>query len=101
MKSKNKSISVFIGYDPNEKIAYHTCVQSLIENSSVPLKITPLALPHFRKFYKRKKRKVDSTEFSISRFLVPYLSNFRECSIYLDCDIIVNSNLDSLINIGE
>ena len=101
MKSKNKSISVFIGYDPNEKIAYHTCVQSLIENSSVPLKITPLALPHFRKFYKRKKRKVDSTEFSISRFLVPYLSNFKECSIYLDCDIIVNSNLDSLINIVE
>ena len=97
MKEKNKLLNIFIGYDPNEIVAYHTCVQSIIDNSKVPLKITPLKLSHFKNFYKRKKRKVDSTEFSISRFLVPYLSNYKGYSFYLDCDIIINSNLDDLI----
>ena len=97
MTKKNKSLNIFIGYDPNETIAYHTCVQSLIDNSKIPLKITPLKLSHFKKFYKRKKRKVDSTEFSISRFLVPYLSNYKDYSLYLDCDIVINSNLENLI----
>lgn len=97
MKEKNKLLNIFIGYDPNEIVAYHTCVQSIIDNSKVPLKITPLKLSHFKNFYKRKKRKVDSTEFSISRFLVPYLSDYKGYSFYLDCDIIINSNLDDLI----
>ena len=89
MKSqKLKKIKVFIGYDANETIAYHTCVQSIIDNSSLPVEFFPLKLNLFKKFYKRKKRKVDSTEFSISRFLVPYLSDFKGFSVYVDCDFI-------------
>ena len=96
MKLNTKPINVFIGYDSEETIAFHTCAQSIIEHSNNPIKIIPLKLSHFKKFYKRKKRKVDSTEFSISRFLVPYLSEFKGYSLYMDCDIIVNSNLNSL-----
>ena len=101
MKLNTKPINVFIGYDSEETIAFHTCAQSIIEHSNNPIKIIPLKLSHFKKFYKRKKRKVDSTEFSISRFLVPYLSEFKGYSLYMDCDIIVNSNLNSLIKIIE
>ena len=35
--------NIFIGFDQKEAIAYHTFVQSLIENSSIPLSITPLS----------------------------------------------------------
>ena len=35
--------NIFIGFDQKEAIVYHTFVQSLIENSSIPLSITPLA----------------------------------------------------------
>ena len=98
-KKHNFFLNVFIGYDPNESVAYHTCVQSLIDNSTIPLRIVPLKLGHFKNFYKRKKRKIDSTEFSISRFLTPYLSGFQDYSLYMDCDIIINADVLSLLKI--
>ena len=39
----SKLLNVFVGFDQKEAIAYHTFVQSVIETSSVPLSITPLA----------------------------------------------------------
>ena len=36
-------LNIFVGFDQKEAIAYHTFVQSLIENSTIPLGITPLA----------------------------------------------------------
>lgn len=98
-KNYNFFLNIFIGYDPKESVAYHTCVQSLLDNSTIPLRIIPLKLGHFKNFYNRKKRKVDSTEFSISRFLTPYLSNFQGFSLYMDCDIIINADILSLLKI--
>jgi len=43
-----KAIPVFVGYDPREAIAYHTCVNSIIRNSSRPVAIVPVALNLFR-----------------------------------------------------
>ena len=40
----DQMFSIFIGYDPKEAVAYHTCVQSIIENTSIPVSITPLNL---------------------------------------------------------
>ena len=57
------SLKIFIGYDNREKIAYHILSKSIIENSSIPVTITPIKLENFRKFYKRKKSLKDSTEF--------------------------------------
>ena len=95
--SKFEKIKIFIGYDPAEIVAYHTCVQSILEHSTIPIEFVPLKLNLFKKFYKRKKRKVDSTEFSISRFLVPYLSNFKGVSLYVDCDFIFMDDVYKLL----
>lgn len=92
-----KKLKIFIGYDKNEIIAYHTCVQSIIENSSIPLEFVPLNLKHFKNFYNRPKKKVDSTEFSISRFLVPYLSNYEGLSLYVDCDFIFLTDIAKIL----
>ena len=62
-----RPFKIFIGYDPREKIAFHVLSQSIIEHSSIPVSISPINLSNLRKFYKRKKRIKDSTEFSISR----------------------------------
>jgi lipopolysaccharide biosynthesis glycosyltransferase len=93
------SLKIFIGYDSREKIAFHVLSQSIIENSSIPVVITPIKLENFRKFYKRKKGLKDSTEFSISRFLTPYLSNYEGYSLFLDCDFIVKGDIAKLIKI--
>ena len=93
------TFKIFIGYDKREKIAYHVLSQSIIENSSVPVSITPIKLENLKKFYKRRKGLKDSTEFSISRFLTPYLSNYKGYSLFLDCDFIINGDIAKLLSI--
>ena len=84
-----KNFKIFIGFDSREKIAYHVLSQSIIANSSIPVSITPINLKNLRHFYNRPKAKNHRTEFSISRFLTPYLSNYKGYSLYLDCDFII------------
>ena len=94
-----KPFKIFIGYDPREKIAFHVLSQSIIENSSIPVSISPINLKNLKKFYKRKKRVKDSTEFSISRFLTPYLSNYKDYSLFVDCDFIIKEDVAKLLKI--
>jgi len=91
---------IFIGYDNREKIAFHVLSHSIIKYSSIPVSITPINLSNLRKFYNRPKGPLDSTEFSISRFLTPYLSNFDGYSLFLDCDFIVKSDVAELFNLA-
>ena len=95
----NNKIKIFIGYDPREVIAFHVLSHSIIKNSSVPVEIIPIYLKNLRKFYKRKKRILDSTEFSISRFLVPYLSEFKGISLFVDCDFVFRGDIADLLKI--
>jgi len=89
-------IRIFIGYDPREKIAYHALVQSIIENASEPISITPIAKKHLGNIYQRTRSVKESTEFSLTRFLTPYLSDFDGWSIFMDCDMIVTSDIKEL-----
>jgi len=94
-----ENLRIFIGYDPREKIAFHVLSHSIIKNSSIPVTITPIYLRNLKKFYKRKKGPLDSTEFSISRFLTPYLSDFKGYSVFMDCDFIVRGDVAELLKI--
>ena len=84
-------IQVFIGYDPRQPIAYNVCQYSIIENASKPVQITPLVLSQLP----IKRRGL--TEFTFSRFLVPYLSDFKGVSIFMDPDIIVTGDIYELL----
>jgi len=84
-------LNVFIGFDERETVAYHVLCQSLIEQSSIPLAITPLrskTLPAFQ----RQTSKSQATDFSFTRFLVPYLCGYRGVAVFLDCDMLVRSD---------
>ena len=70
----NDTINIVIGYDEREAVAYHTCVESIISNSSEHIKIIPLCLKHFKKY--KEAHNDGSNEFIYSRFLTPYLMNF-------------------------
>ncbi len=88
-------IRVFIGYDKREAAAYHVCVQSLIEHSTEPLEIHPLALNNMERFY--AERHTDgSNAFIYSRFLVPYLCGFAGYAIFLDGDMLVRGDIAAL-----
>ena len=94
-------IRIFIGYDPREKVAYHTLVQSIIENATEPVSITPIAKTHLANIYQRTRSVKESTEFSLTRFLTPYLSGYDGWSIFIDCDMVVTSDIKQLWNLKD
>ena len=89
-----KPIPVFIGYDPREAVAYHTCANSIIRHASQPVAIVPLALNLFDDY---KETHTDgSNHFIYSRFLVPHLMEYTGHAIFIDGDMIVRSDIVEL-----
>lgn len=89
-------IRIFLGYDQREAIAYHVACHSIHTRSSQPVEIAPVMLPQLKDIFNREKLSIQSTEFSFSRFLVPYLSGYEGWSIFADCDILC---LDDIANL--
>ena len=90
-------INVFIGYDYGEPAAYHVLAESIRSHASGPVAIIPLSLNNLPEFT-RAKESNQSTDFAFSRFLVPYLSNYRGWSIFMDCDMMLRSDIAELYN---
>jgi len=83
-------MKIFIGYDPREETAYQVCRESLARQSSTLLNIQPIKQSEMREknFYWREKDALSSTEFSFTRFLVPYLAGYTGWAIFMDCDFL-------------
>jgi lipopolysaccharide biosynthesis glycosyltransferase len=89
-------IKVFIGFDQREVVGYNVLSHSLNANSSKPVSITPLALNQLGDVFTRKRDPLQSTDFSMSRFLVPYLCNYEGWAIFMDCDMLLLDDLAKL-----
>jgi lipopolysaccharide biosynthesis glycosyltransferase len=92
-------IPVFVGYDPREAIAYHTCVNSIIRNSSQPVAIVPVALSLFRDY--AETHTDGSNHFIYTRFLVPHLMDYTGHAIFVDGDMIVRGDIAELWNLRD
>ena len=89
-----KPIPVFVGYDPREAIAYHVCVNSIIRNASAPVAIIPVALNLFTDY--KETHGDNSNHFVYTRFLVPYLMDFKGRAIFIDGDMVVRGDIIEL-----
>ena len=94
-----KPIPIFVGYDPREAIAYHTCVNSIIRHASKPVAIVPLALNLFEDY--TETHTDGSNQFIYSRFLVPYLTGYNGWAIFMDGDMIVRADIVELWNLRD
>jgi len=92
-----KAIKIFIGYDRNSRIPAWTLAESILENSSIPVEFQFLHKGSLSRIFTREFGPHDSTEFSNSRFLVPYLSNFEGYSLFIDNDMIVTGDVAELL----
>jgi hypothetical protein len=92
-------VRVFIGWDGGETVAYHVLAHSIIRRASVPVSITPLRQDTLREhgIYWRERGPTESTEFSLTRFLVPALSGFHGTSVFMDCDMLFRADVAELI----
>jgi len=92
-------MKVYVGYDPREDIAYQVCKHSITRrNKNVEVK--PLIQKELREqgYYDRPIDKLASTEFTFTRFLVPELSNFNGWSVFMDCDMILQTDIAELFD---
>jgi len=87
-------ITVFIGYDPDEAIAFHVCANSIIRHATQPLNIVPLALNLVNDY--TETHTDGSNAFTYLRFLVPYLMDYQGHAIYIDGDMVVLDDIAKL-----
>jgi len=81
-------LSIYIGYDRREPVAYHVLAHSILRRASIPVSIAPLKRELLGGLYTRPRGPTESTEFSLTRFLVPALSGYRGWSVFMDCDML-------------
>lgn len=94
-------ITVFIGYDKREQVAFDVCANSLRRHASKPVNIVPLKIDKLnaqglitRQVVKQNGQMFDvvsnapqATEFATSRFL-SLLLHQQGWAIFVDCDVI-------------
>ena len=92
-------LRVFIGYDKVESVAWHTMAHSILERSSQPIAIIPLYLGNLKNIYNRELDPKQSNEFSFTRFLAPYLSDFDGYSVFFDCDMMLRVDINEILDV--
>ena len=92
-------MKVFVGYDPREDIAYQVCKHS-IQTKQPEADVRPLVQKELRDagWYTRPADKLASTEFTFTRFLVPELANFKGWAVFMDCDMILTTDIKELFD---
>ena len=90
------TIKVFIGYDENETVAFHVLAHSIMRHASKPVEIVPVVKSHMSAFYTRERSGLESTDFSFTRFLAPYLCDYKGWAIFTDCDMLVTADIAEL-----
>jgi hypothetical protein len=94
-------LQVYVGYDPRESVAFYTLAHSIFARSSIPVSVAALMRRHLGHLYTRPRGPTESTEFSLTRFLVPALSDYRGWSIYMDCDMLCRADIAELAALME
>ncbi len=94
-----EKINVVVGFDQKEAIAFHTFTQSVIEKSSLPVTFTPLAVNTLKDY--KEEHTDGSNAFIYSRFLTPYLNDFKGWAIFADGDMICQADIKELWDLRD
>jgi len=106
-------LKVFIGYDSREPKTYDVAEASLLKHASVPVSITPLKINRLadcgllRRATDLRGQRYDipsnapaSTEFAISRFLVPLLAQ-TGWALFIDADVVFLDDIAKLFELAD
>lgn len=107
------TLKVFIGYDHREPRSYQVAVNSLLKHSSIPVDVTPLDINRLaetgllRRPQDTRGQRYDilsnaaaSTEFAISRFLVPILAQ-TGYALFADSDVVFMDDVAELMKLAD
>lgn len=89
-------IPVFIGFDEREAVAFSVLAYSIHRQASQAVSTAPIMLSQLKRVLMREKHPLQSTDFSFSRFLAPYLSGYAGWAIFMDCDMLMRDDIAKL-----
>ena len=89
-------IRVFIGYDSAEEVAFGVLAHSIHARASVPVATAPVMLSQLKGVFQRTHNSLQSTEFSFSRFLTPWLAGYEGWALFMDCDMLMLEDIAEL-----
>lgn len=106
---------VFIGYDGREPLGYQVALRSLRAQAGEQPQVTALVAAHLRGegLYWRPEEfragvRYDvisnapmSTEFALTRFLVPALCDFEGWAVFCDCDFLFRADINELFALAD
>lgn len=84
---------IFIGVDTRQPIAYHVLAQSILNHASEPVSITPLWNTHIHHGIRE-----GLTQFTYTRYLVPYLCGYEGRALFMDADMLVRKDIIPLLH---
>ena len=116
--------TIYVGFDPREKTSYKVLKYSALKYASAPINIYPIKQKIMRRigFYRRAwqlgssslpkaindndiqhrdifDNKPFATDFSFSRFLVPFLHRLEGWALFMDCDMFFRSEMITVLTI--
>lgn len=108
------NMKVYIGFDPREQDAYDVAEFSLRRRTSVPIEVTALRAERLaangllyrptdrrgEKIYDITSNAPASTEFAISRFLVPHLAQ-SGWALFVDADMLFLDDVGALLQLAD
>ena len=110
-----RELSIWMGYDPREAEAYSVARGSIRSRLTQPVRVNGVVLSDVQKkglYWRPTERRHAqlwdsiseapmSTEFAISRFLVPHLANNRGWALFMDCDVLCRTNLCRIVDVAD
>lgn len=94
-----EALKIFVGYDSREDIAWQVCRHSLLRHAQGSLKVIPIRQSVVRELgiYTRPADTSASTEFSLTRFLTPFLAAQGGWVVFCDCDFLFTGDVTAVI----
>jgi len=92
---------IFIGFDSAQEVAYDVLAYSIKKHAKRPVEIHPLNLREIEAVhgFRRPRDPLQSTEFTYTRFLVPYLCGYEGLALFMDSDMLALGDLSELFDL--
>ncbi len=97
-------LKVFVGWDPREDIAWEVCRHSILSRTDrTQVSVIPLVQSELRRqgVYRRPVDTKAATEFSLTRFLTPWLASqdgYEGHAVFVDCDFLFTADIREVLN---
>jgi hypothetical protein len=91
-------LKIFVGYDSREEIAWQVCRHSILRHAQ-GVQVIPIRQSVLRELgiYDRPVDTGASTEFSLTRFLTPYLAAESGWAMFCDCDFLFTADVREIL----